>query len=143
MLARNRSDRDAVETYLRACDAAFRPPLSERVDLTAYAEKIAARAERFEAWDGARLAGLVAAYCNDPERRAAFVTSVSVAPQLHGRGVASRLLGACIDHARASGFARVELEVDARNEPALALYRRHGFVPAGPQGQARSLHLAL
>ena len=54
--------------HLAHCDAHFVPPLSGRVDIDAYAAKIADQAERFEAWAGGRSSGLVAAYCNDPDR---------------------------------------------------------------------------
>ena len=75
---RNRASAAEIDAHLRACDDSFAPALSRRVDIDAYASKIAARAERFEAWANDRLVGLLAAYCNDPERRVAFVTSVSV-----------------------------------------------------------------
>ncbi|MBX3644876.1 MAG: GNAT family N-acetyltransferase [Rubrivivax sp.] len=143
LLVRNRSGREAVLAHLQACDSAFRPPLSERIDLVAYAEKIATRAERFEAWDGERLVALVAAYCNDPDRRTAFLTSVSVLPERHGLGLASQLLDWCIDHARAGGFERIELEVDESNQAALRLYDRHGLVLIGRRGSTRILELAL
>lgn len=138
---RNRARALDVAAHLRACDALFVPRLSERVGIDSYADKIASRAERFEAWDGDQLAGLVATYCNDLQGRTAFVSNVSVLPSHQGRGIASALLRACIAHVRASGFERIELEVDARNEAADQLYLRHGFVMAALRGQAKTLHL--
>jgi ribosomal-protein-alanine N-acetyltransferase len=52
---------------------------------------------------------------------------IAVHPSVRRAGNARDLLRAVIDHARQSGCARIELEVAAGNEPALALYRAHGF----------------
>jgi ribosomal protein S18 acetylase RimI-like enzyme len=140
---RNRADAVEVGAHLRACDASFVPPLGERVKIDAYAAKIVAQAERFEAWDSGHLAGLVATYCNDPAGQVAFVTSVSVLPGWQGRGVAGRLMDVCITHARAAGFERLELEVDPDNAPAARLYRARGFVPAGVRERVQRLRLTL
>lgn len=134
---------DALETLLRACDTAFVPPLSSRVDVQAYARKIAAHARRFEAWDGAQLAGLLAMYCNDTATRTAFVTSVSVAPGYARRGIGGALLRQAIDAARTAGMQLLSLETGAANAAALALYRKYGFAPIEQAGDTLRLALKL
>lgn len=118
---------EAVETLLRTCDAAFVPPLSARVDVNAYARKLAAHARLFEAWDGGQLAGLLAMYCNDTAGGKAFITSVSVAPGYARRGIAGSLLRQAVAAARAAGMRVLALETGAGNAAALALYRKYGF----------------
>lgn len=142
-IARNRADQAQIAAHLRACDGAFVTSLGRRVDLDAYATKIVRHAERFEAWSGADLAGLVAAYANDPERRAAFVTSVSVLQAWHGRGLASCVLAACVEHVHELGFARLELEVDAQNDAARRLYAKHGFVVSGGHESMQTMCLVF
>ncbi|MBE7419306.1 MAG: GNAT family N-acetyltransferase [Ideonella sp.] len=117
-----------IEEHLRLCDASFLPRLSERVHLTDYAGKIHNSAIRFEAWANDTLIGMVATYLNDPERRFAHITSVSVLPQWTGRGIASDLLVRCMVHAAGLQFVRVTLEVSALNARAIGLYSRLGFV---------------
>jgi GNAT superfamily N-acetyltransferase len=134
LYAANRSTIADVATHLSRCDAGFVPPLSGRVDIGAYAAKIAAHAERFEAWAGDELVGLVAAYCNDQSRHAAFITSVSVLAERSGAGIASRLLQDCIDHARSAGFTVVRLSVGRRQSTAMPLYGKFGFLAAGTAG---------
>jgi ribosomal-protein-alanine N-acetyltransferase len=56
---------------------------------------------------------------------------IAVHPRARRTGVARDLLRTVIDHAHRSGCARIELEVAAANEPALALYRSHGFRVVG------------
>jgi len=134
---------EALESLLRACDAAFVPPLSSRVDINAYARKIAAHARLFEAWDGERLAGLLAMYCNDTTTRTAFVTSVSVLPDHARRGIAGALLRQAIDAASAAGMRLLALETGAGNAAALALYRKHGFETIDQAGDTLRLALKL
>ena len=80
----NRASEAEIAAHLRICNNGFVPPLSGRGNIGSYAHKITGKAQCFEAWANGELAGLVAAYCNAPERGAAFVTSVSV--YLVGRG---------------------------------------------------------
>jgi ribosomal protein S18 acetylase RimI-like enzyme len=123
-----------IAAHLARCDAHFIPPLSGRVGIDAYAAKIAGHAERFEAWAGRELVGMVAAYCDDPSRRAAFITSVSVAPERGGEGIATRLLEDCIQHARRARFTLIRLSVDLDNAAAIRLYERCGFSAGPAQG---------
>lgn len=54
---------------------------------------------------------------------------VVVAPERRGQGIARKLLIASILMAQASGAARILLEVEEENPPALAVYTRLGFTP--------------
>lgn len=128
---------------LRSCNDAFVPPLGSRVDIAEYADKIVARADRLEAWVNDELVGLAAIYCNDLASMRAFITSVSVLDVWQGRGIASKLVAQCIDHARRLGFARIELEVDGRNLAAIRLYEKYGFTACKNQDVAASMYLGL
>jgi ribosomal protein S18 acetylase RimI-like enzyme len=144
----NHADAVDIARHLLACDDSFVPRLTERADIAAYAAKIAANAERFEAWSGATLVGLVAAYCGDQDVGAgegpvAFVTNVSVLPAWRGKGLASALMRRSIDHAVGRGCARMELVVDERNAAAVALYARLGFRAATSEGASVAMTLAL
>lgn len=55
------------------------------------------------------------------------VHDVYVDPAHRRRGVASALLDAIADDARAAGALRISLRTETDNHAALALYRRHGF----------------
>ena len=54
-----------------------------------------------------------------------------VAPEHRGQGIADSLVAAVCERARAAGAATVTLWVTEMNDRAIALYRRHGFVPNG------------
>jgi ribosomal protein S18 acetylase RimI-like enzyme len=131
-----------IAEHLALCDEQFIPLLSSRVDLVVYASKLASRAQRFEAWSGQTLAGLVAVYMDSGMPRA-YITNVSVLPEWSGRGVAKNLLGLCIAHARAAGTQEIGLEVDVHNVAAVALYERVGFRPGRTTGRDAAMTLKL
>jgi len=54
-------------------------------------------------------------------------------------GLGMKLIQACLDQARQQNIERVELEVFASNEPAIALYRKLGFHEEGRHVRARKL----
>ena len=138
---RNRAGEQQIEQYLKSCDLTFVPPLSTQVEIAEYARKISANAVRFEAWAEDSLIGLIAVYCNDVSRNLSFITTVSVAPDAQGAGIASRLMEQCLAFLRDHGFRFVELEVDRENNKALRLYERFGFIPDRSSG--RSLHMVM
>lgn len=59
------------------------------------------------------------------------ITTVAVDPGSQGAGIGTRLLLVLIRSAIERGAEAVTLEVRQSNEPALSLYRRFGFAPAG------------
>ena len=80
------------------------------------------------AWDGAALAG-VGALKQLPDGTGE-VKSMRTHPDHLRRGVAVAILAHIVDAARARGLARLSLETGSGPAfaPALAIYRRHGFV---------------
>lgn len=60
-----------------------------------------------------------------------YISNVAVAPAYRRQGVADALTSALVMRAEELGLAFVTLEVRAGNEPAKALYTKHGFVPVG------------
>ena len=142
MLANHATGAQIAE-HLQACDGSFVPPLSSRVAIADYAARLFQKAVRFEAWHGKQPIGLVALYCNDPDRRVAFVTNVSVSPLWRGHGLAAALLDRGLRHAKEQGFARLELKVDRRNAAAVRLYEKQGFQADETSGRSLKMHLDL
>lgn len=61
---------------------------------------------------------------------------ISIEREYWGLGIGRALVEACIECAKAAGYAQLELDVVADNERALALYQSEGFVEYGrnPRG---------
>ena len=60
-----------------------------------------------------------------------YVTNVCTAPEYRRQGVASALIDAMTERARALGLAFLSLEVRVSNEAAIRLYEGKGFVRVG------------
>lgn len=138
----NKASETQIAELLRVCDADFVPPLSGRVRINDYAQKIATKALRFEAWSEERLVGLVAAYCDDQEKRIAYITSVSVRREWIGKGIASQLMSRCIEHAKTSRMRQINLEVAHSNTSAIKLYEKNGFIAGKAEAPFISMHLS-
>ena len=59
------------------------------------------------------------------------IDNVAVSPAYRRRGAADALVADAVARSRDMGLAFLMLEVRAGNEPAIALYRKHGFVEVG------------
>lgn len=123
----NKAPHTTIAKLLWACDECFIPPLSSRVTIDKYAEKIVHKAVRFEAWSGETLVGLVAVYCNNQEGCSAYITNVSILPQWTKRRIATNLLNRCISCVREIGMKEICLEVNRKNIPAIELYKKCRF----------------
>ena len=60
-----------------------------------------------------------------------YISNVAVAPEQRRKGCADALITALLGRAELRELSFVTLEVREHNEPAIALYRKHGFVPVG------------
>jgi len=56
------------------------------------------------------------------------IGKMAVAESHLGQGLGNGLMQACVDRAKALGAPRLYLETNRSLAPALAVYRRHGFV---------------
>lgn len=82
----------------------------------------------YSAWLGGKLAGMGAIKGIDDSH--GELKSMRTAPDWLGKGVGETILLHLLDVARARGYVRVSLETGQAPafEPALSLYRKHGFV---------------
>ena len=60
-----------------------------------------------------------------------YISNVAVDPDYRRQGIADALIDCLVERCRMHGLSFVTLEVRAGNEPAIALYRKHGFDPVG------------
>ena len=75
-----------------------------------------------------RAAGYVGMMCVLDE---GYISNVAVAPDCRRQGLADALIRELMSRAEKRGLAFVTLEVRSGNEPAKALYAKHGFIPVG------------
>jgi len=84
-----------------------------------------------------RVVGYAGLHVRDNKRRHSAWLGIAVHDEFAGRGAGQLLMKALLDLAdQWIGLARVDLEADARNERAIAMYQRYGFVEEGRQKKA-------
>jgi len=138
--------RSLLRLHLQGMHASSPPGAAFALDLTGLK---APRVTVWTAWLGETLVGIAA--LKDLGELSGELKSMRTHPDFLRRGVAAALLGHIIAVARARGMRRLSLETGSGPafEPALALYRRNGFVDGQPFGEYRPsefnqfLHLAL
>jgi ribosomal protein S18 acetylase RimI-like enzyme len=118
----------SIFKHLENCKDNFVPVLEDRVNIREYAEKLFIKSVTFEAWQNDLLAGLVACYFNDPDRKTGFITSVSVEEKYSGSGIAKELMKMCIDYAVKNKYKEILLDVGSNNSRAINLYDKLGFI---------------
>lgn len=67
------------------------------------------------------------------------VLGMGLLPDFRGKGLGSRLLEAVVEHSRRSSLEKLELQVWATNNPAIALYKKYGFGEEGLSKKFRKL----
>jgi ribosomal protein S18 acetylase RimI-like enzyme len=137
------ASKEEMVLHLKKCNDNFIPPLDQKVNLEEYAQKLADRSITFEAWINGELAGLIAAYLNDVEHYAGYITSVSVLSDHTGKGIATELLSQCIEYAGKQHFRQIELEVSGDNYGAIQLYKKFNFAPFENNNQMVRMKLIL
>jgi ribosomal-protein-alanine N-acetyltransferase len=117
-----------IQDYLTKNANLFSPPLDVCLDIAAYAQKIRQFAYTVEAWSGSSLIGLIACYLNNTETQAGFITHISVMSEYQRNHIGHYLMKTIITIANTMSFKEISLEVDCRNDKAISLYKKCGFV---------------
>ena len=99
----------------------------EGVDLGAYLDKLASRAEILTVSGEGRCRGVVAYYGNDASTKRGFITLVLVNPLDRGVGLGRSLVACSLSHMKALGLMACRLEVADHSSAARALYDALGF----------------
>jgi ribosomal-protein-alanine N-acetyltransferase len=112
-------------------------------NIDAYLEKLAEKAEVLLWLQPSATAGFIAFYCNDPDRKVAFISMVVVDPGAGGQGIGAALVRQVLETARDRSFGRVELEVHRENRRAVRLYESFGFASVEEEGDFLKMAVRL
>ena len=116
-----------IETLLRSADIDFNPPLSTRISIPEYAEKIHKNATIFSTHQGGKLLAFLALYCNSTNDSTAYMTMLLVSRNHRNIGLASNLVESGIGFLKKQGFKSLRLEVYRSNSNAINFYANFGF----------------
>lgn len=124
----------SLREFLEEIDKDFTPPLSLKVDLDEFVDKIMDKAELIILnGDKGLIDGLVVLYCNDIVGRKGYISLLGVRKSIRNQGIANRLMIQAINKARESGMQF--LGIHSNNPVALHLYKKIGFNKMSGEGR--------
>jgi RimJ/RimL family protein N-acetyltransferase len=127
-------DADACAAVMEAVAAEGRWILTE-LPFDAAEWALAMQASSDPTWvvedDDGRIVGHLGLHFGYPKAPDVVSLGMGLLAEARGRGAGSALLAAALDHARAEGIHRVELEVFPENARAIGLYVKFGFAVEG------------
>ena len=119
--------RQMLEEFLKEVDHDFPVPLSEKVDLSLYAQKLLKNATLCAEIKDRKVIGLVAGYTENLPGKTAYIALVGVLRQERGRRIAQRLVLRFAEICREKKIAGVHLYTSDRNTAAKRMYETLGF----------------
>ena len=104
----------------------FNPPLSSKVDIKVYAEKLSRYAHFLIAEEESQTIGYLAYYKNQNVKEL-YITSFCVSDEYRRKGMGKKLLNYLYDIGVAEGYLNISLEVRRNNETAIEFYKKMQF----------------
>jgi ribosomal protein S18 acetylase RimI-like enzyme len=120
-------DKNMLVEFLTSIDHKFTPALSERVDLTFYADKLYKFAFLIVGFHNRQVTGICAFYENDHSSKTAFLSLIYIDEAYRGQGIAAKLITEMIEHLKSKSMCSVSLEVSKVNKSAIGLYEKLKF----------------
>lgn len=124
------NDKNEICSIIKACDAAFEEPVSERDIYPDLLQKIC-RNGIFAFACQEKPAAYCAFYANDADSLTAFISLIAVKPEYQHLHIGQRLLTYCLEIAVDRGMHFCALEVKKNNSSAIRFYEKNGFVLLG------------
>ena len=124
-------DKERLRKHINLLKDIMEPPLTGRVEIDSYVEKLAHGADIFYAMDGEHICGSCAVYLN---LKRGYITSFGIFSNYWRRGIGTLLLDEVSRTAKEKHIMEVELRVYKSNEKAIRFYEKYGFEPQNIEG---------
>ena len=123
------TSKNEIENLLKEFDKDFTAGLLLRIDdLSKYAEKLFLNAINKVAIENNQIVGFICFYCNDTEKKIAYITQLCVKNTFRNKGIGSELISDCIEYCKNLKMKILKLEVANTNKNAFHFYMKKGFV---------------
>lgn len=113
---------------LKDLDDNFNPQFRTRINsFELFTAKLCQFGQVHIACDSQRILGAIGYYCNDIATQQGYITYLAVRPLYSGKGIANKLLKACIKTVRKAGMSTLTVRTDSLNAQAIKFYTSSGF----------------
>ena len=134
MLTRNGADilssvtSERIKNFLYKVDKDFPVALSDKTDLSVYADKLFEKATLCIQCENDSIISMVAGYTDNLTENMAYIALVATAVEGRGKGHAYKLVKEFISICKDKNIKAVHLYTDKSNEAAIKMYYKLGFV---------------
>lgn len=119
-------EKEQIVDFLESINYDFNPPLTEKVNLSEYVDKILSSASLiYRLSSENRLIGLVVLYCNNVIDLKSYIALVAVHRDYRGKGIAKDMMKEAIKVVKNNKY--LTLGIHSNNEIAISLYLNLGF----------------
>ena len=132
-----------IKDYVIMHNKDFFEPLSLRVDIEVFVQKLHDLSTIFLLIKGTEVAGLIATYFYAPETKRGYITLTHTKERFRGQHVARHLLDAVRAYAKGKGFKFIDLGVYKENSSAYNLYLHTGFKVLSDNGIRCEMRLII
>ena len=122
------NDVKKLKTFLGEIDSCLPVSLSERVDLSKYAEKVISSGKVLCIEKADKIVASSMFYCNDTKSKKGYLTLLGTLPEHEGKGYARVLMEEMEEFSRTSGISTMHLDTDCSNTKAVAFYSKCGYI---------------
>ena len=114
--------------FLKNVDKDFPIPLSKKIKIDEYAEKLISTANVIVEKDNGKIIGMVAGYIDNSIEEISYISIVAVQKEYRGKSIAKKLLQKYIDECKEKNLKGVHLYTHKTNTTALTMYKNFGFI---------------
>lgn len=142
-IVQERKQPQEIKSYLILNESIFVPRLESRTNIDEYSYKLFNNAIQFWGYFRNDLAGFMACYFNHPQKVYGYITTISIIKKYQGQGFGQKLVKKAIAYAEKKGFATIKLEVNKKNDLAITLYKKLGFIIFKTDNKSHYMELNL
>lgn len=116
-----------ILSLLHDIDSDFIPPLSQKINIEDYANKLIDNAVIIPIVSSGVVKAFIALYCNDAVQLKAYLSIIVVHSEYRKKGIAKLLIGTAIQYLKGINYKSFRLEVYKNNTAAISMYRQLNF----------------
>ena len=139
----NELKKSQIEKFLKEVDVDFPTPLSQKQNLSFFAQKLIEKATICAKTENGKIVAMLAGYTENLTNNISYISILATSKQARGKGYAKGLLKEFIDICRSKKIKAIHLYTTHTNKTAVNIYKKAGFVEWAVENEPRKEDLHL